>query len=289
MEKQQMMNKKKFAAWIGAGSLAALLAFGALAPQVSFAQDTPTTTPTQQSAVAGDWGARVAEQLGVTEAELQSAIDAVAEQIVTDAVAAEALTADEGDAILASLATVVADGAQGGQLRDLMQAARAIDFDMQTALADELGVDASELGIGFMADGRGGMGRGDMGRGDMGRGGMGRGGMGRGDMGPGGFNALSEEEQAAMTARHEAMEALLPYLEAETYQNAITSARQAAIDEAVADGALTDEQAAALAEAGVGPHFGFGGHGGRHGMGGGYGFGPDAPDSTPDATEEDEG
>jgi len=270
-ERFPMMNRKKLAAFAAAGSFAALLAFGALAPQVSFAQDAPTTSP-MQGEWADQWSVRLAEQLGVTEAELQSAIDSVAAEILSQAVTESALTQEEADAISAALSAAVTDGAAGfgAEVRELVRVAREVDFDVQTAIADALGIDASTL--------RGNLVPGLLG----GRGGPG--GFGQGEFGMSGRAELTEEEQAAISARRAAVEALQPYLEAESFQNAITGAYQAAIDAAVADGALTAEEAATLEEqlsSENGFAFpGFGKHGGRGmgpgGMGGMErgGFGP---------------
>lgn len=291
-----MITRKQMIGIAAGGTLAAMLAFGAIAPQVSFAQETPasapTGTPAQQPGMPGDWTARLAEQLGVTETQLQTAIDEVAAEIVAEAVAQGALTQEEGDAILTALSTTVTDGVagSGAEMRDLLRAAQSIDFDVQTALADALGIDASEVvnGIPFGGSLFGGRG------GDVPFGG-----------GPGGVDRLarpelSAEEQATLTARREAVEALQPYLAGETFQNAIRDAWQAVIDEALADGALTSEQAATLSEQvssenGL-PLFGIGGHGGRGMAPGGFGpggFGPGgerpaapATDGTPESADE---
>ncbi len=79
-------------------------------------------------------------------------------------------------------------------------------------------------------------------------------------------------------------------IDMETLMTAVSDARTAAINAAVADGTLTQEQADLLLSQN-GPHFGFGGHGGPggHGMHGGHGghggmrgggFGPGSSDDT---------
>lgn len=279
-----MIRKKQIAGMVAAGSLAGLLAFSALAPLVAYAQDDPGGAPTARFRMSGNWAERIAEQLGVSEEDLQSAIESVAAQVVDQAVEDEVLTEDEGDELLESLSEAIAEDELGrsSALRELLRTVNRIDFDVKAALSEALDIDLSDFDDITLLGG--GFSRGMPDQEGEDRPGMG--GEGRPEVNGEDRAEADEEERPEMNeefaAQREALEALQPYLESDDFQEAIQSAYEAAIDEAVADGALTEEQAETLKEDGSFPGFGMGGgFGGRGGGGapggmdrGGMGPGP---------------
>jgi hypothetical protein len=231
-ETKPMNLKTKWNRWI-VGVVAVLtlaLGMAAVYPQVSeAAADTPATEQGR------GWGERrggndelLAEALGITVEELQSAQEAAIAAGIDQAVAEGLITEAQAE----MLQERGVRGLRGGMLPRFF----GIDdstIDPQALLAEALGITVEELEAAQSSAQAAAL-----------------------------AQAVEEghitQEEADQMMAHQALQ---PYLQ-ERMQTAFTDA----VEQALADGVITQEQADQLVEEGVPGHFG--GRGGKHGMGG---------------------
>jgi hypothetical protein len=262
------MTIKRAAAILTLGALAVAASIGILAYRTVQAQtSTPSVPSSTAPAVLGHRGGPgggfsnedLANALGITVDELNTAYQTANEAAVQQAVDAGLITQAQADELLSRGTAFPFGGRWSGWLSQ-----NGIDY--QALLADALGISVDELQAAYaeafttridqaVADGQ-----------------------------------LTQEQADLMKGRY-------ALANSESFQSAMQSAHEAAVNQAVADGVITQAQADLILQNSrdfglrgfgepFGPGFGRGGHHGGpgRGEGSGFGFGPGLdPGTSPDS------